>query len=176
MPKPSARERILDAYEQVVIDQGPGVATLEGVAAQAGVSKGGLLYHFGSKDALVDGLLERLARLNEEDLELARQAPEGVVRYYLRSTITDVAENVPLNRTMTAAILLLSTEPRVSETLRRCSAAVREVMVAEVDDPLTAELVVLVGDGLWLRAAMEGKESPILGQVDAIISRIEAQI
>ncbi|GAA4538620.1 TetR/AcrR family transcriptional regulator [Amycolatopsis samaneae] len=175
MAKPSARERILDAYEQIVIDQGPGV-TLEGVAARAGVSKGGLLYHFGSKDALLEGLLERLLRLNDEDLEQARRAPEGVVRYYLHSTVTDATENVPLHRAMSATILLLATEPRAAEALRRCSVAVREVVASVVDDPLTADLVVLVGDGLWLRTAMEGKESVVLGQVDAIISRLEAQI
>ena len=33
--------------------------TLDAVAAESGVSKGGVLYHFATKRALVDGLLER---------------------------------------------------------------------------------------------------------------------
>ena len=56
----SARDRVLDAYETLLIEAGPGAATLDAVAAAAGVSKGGLLYHFASKDALAAGLLARL--------------------------------------------------------------------------------------------------------------------
>ena len=35
-------------------------ATMDATARAAGVSKGGLLYHFASKDALEAGLIERL--------------------------------------------------------------------------------------------------------------------
>src|SRR5687767_14471935 len=46
-----ARERILEAAERVVGDVGAARMTLEGVAQAAGVSKGGLLYHFPTKEA-----------------------------------------------------------------------------------------------------------------------------
>ena len=45
---------------------------LDAVAADAGISKGGLLYHFASKNALVAGLCERLLEFAEDVLELAR--------------------------------------------------------------------------------------------------------
>src|SRR5687768_15624169 len=48
-----ARERILEAAERVVGDVGAARMTLEGVAQAAGVSKGGLLYHFPTKEALL---------------------------------------------------------------------------------------------------------------------------
>ncbi|WP_414171132.1 TetR/AcrR family transcriptional regulator [Clavibacter tessellarius] len=51
----SARDRILDAFEELLVQQGERGTTLESVAAAAGVSKGGLLYHFGGKEALVEG-------------------------------------------------------------------------------------------------------------------------
>jgi len=47
----SARDRVLDAYETLLIESGPAATTLDAVAAAARVSKGGLLYHFASKDA-----------------------------------------------------------------------------------------------------------------------------
>jgi Transcriptional regulator len=40
--------------------------TLEAVAARANVSKGGLLYHFPSKDALVLGMVSRIASIVQE--------------------------------------------------------------------------------------------------------------
>lgn len=98
MPRPSsARERILDAAERRLLDLGPSGLVLDAVAADAGVSKGGLLYHFPSKDKLIDGLSERMldgfddaqARLRADDPD-----PNGSwSRAYLASTID--AEGAP---------------------------------------------------------------------------------
>ena len=45
---PAAREAVLDAFERIIITEGERAATLDATARAAGVSKGGLLYHFGS--------------------------------------------------------------------------------------------------------------------------------
>lgn len=55
----SSREKILDAYEALLIEEGERAASMNAIASRAGVSKGGLLYHFPDKSALIDGLLER---------------------------------------------------------------------------------------------------------------------
>ena len=52
------RERILAAAIEVIRTDGAANLTLDRVATAAGVSKGGFLYHFGSKDALMAGLLD----------------------------------------------------------------------------------------------------------------------
>ena len=83
---PSARDRVLDAYETLLIEAGPAAATLDAVAAGAGVSKGGLLYHFASKDALAAGLLDRLQERSAADAEAIRTAPDGAVAYYVRTS------------------------------------------------------------------------------------------
>ena len=56
---PAARDRILDAAEQLVAAQGASSLTLDAVAHAAGVSKGGLLYHYPNKDALLAAMIER---------------------------------------------------------------------------------------------------------------------
>jgi AcrR family transcriptional regulator len=56
---PAARDRILDAAEQLVAAQGASSLTLDAVAQAAGVSKGGLLYHYPNKDALLAAMIER---------------------------------------------------------------------------------------------------------------------
>ena len=60
---PRARESVLDAFEQLLVDDGERAATMDATARAEGVSKGGLLYHFASKDALEHALLERLVTL-----------------------------------------------------------------------------------------------------------------
>jgi len=72
-----ARTRILDAVERIVQARGVPALTLEAAAREAGVSKGGLLYHYASKEALLMGLLSRLADYISLDFEavLAAQPP-----------------------------------------------------------------------------------------------------
>ena len=49
----SKRDSILQAALHVVETDGVTAVTYESVAAASGLTKGGLLYHFPSKDALV---------------------------------------------------------------------------------------------------------------------------
>ena len=55
------RGALLDAAEAVVARQGVANLTFDAVAAEAGMSKGGLLHHFRSKDRLVEALVARAA-------------------------------------------------------------------------------------------------------------------
>ena len=53
------RDRILDAAEGVILESGGRSFTLDAVAERAGISKGGLVYSFPTKDALIRAALER---------------------------------------------------------------------------------------------------------------------
>jgi len=59
MARPSAREHILDCAEQLFAERGLGAVSLRSINSQAGLSAAALHYHFGSKEALLDALLER---------------------------------------------------------------------------------------------------------------------
>ncbi|MYM35193.1 TetR family transcriptional regulator [Duganella sp. FT94W] len=54
------RDALLDALKSLISEGSVHDVTLEGVAARAGVTKGGLIYHFKSKEALLHGLVERM--------------------------------------------------------------------------------------------------------------------
>lgn len=77
-------ERVLDAAESVVTRQGIGSLTMDAVAAEASVSKGAVLHHFRSKDALVEALVSRKLQMLERDLEShTADLPEGGSRTLL---------------------------------------------------------------------------------------------
>lgn len=156
MGRPSAREQVLDAYEDLLIDKGLAAVTLDAVAARAEVSKGGLLYHFGSKDALLDGLVERLLERTRQDMEQARAAPEGMLRYLLTTSVTDADMAKPAHRTSVAALRLLGNEPKADDALATSLRMWADLAHSYVDDPLTAELISLVSDGIYLRATLMG--------------------
>lgn len=59
MGHPSAKELLLDCAERLFAEHGLEGASLRSINAAAGLSAAALHYHFGSKEALVQALLER---------------------------------------------------------------------------------------------------------------------
>ncbi|WP_053090014.1 TetR/AcrR family transcriptional regulator [Kocuria sp. HSID16901] len=157
----SAKNRIVDAYESILISEGERAATMDAVAARAEVSKGGLLYHFKDKNALADGLIERLLEYAAEDCELMRSSGEGASRYYVRSSAfylnDDSSQGAPIDRTFIAVLSLgQEAQPKAREAMRRIHADWYEIILEEVGNPVTASAILLMGDGLYYNAAMAG--------------------
>ncbi|XAH22783.1 TetR/AcrR family transcriptional regulator [Xylophilus sp. GW821-FHT01B05] len=59
-PRTNAKERLIEAAMEIISAQGVQELTLEGVAAIAGVTKGGLIYHFKTKDELLGALVTHM--------------------------------------------------------------------------------------------------------------------
>jgi AcrR family transcriptional regulator len=71
-----SRNRLLDAAVEVFAERGYERATIDEIAAAAGLSKGTLYWHFPSKAALFQALLEdRIDRPVREVMEVTRTAP-----------------------------------------------------------------------------------------------------
>jgi len=73
MARPGLKEAILDAAESIVLESGASRMTLDAVAERADVSKGGLMYHFPSKEALLKAMVERLLERHDRLREEIRQ-------------------------------------------------------------------------------------------------------
>jgi AcrR family transcriptional regulator len=86
--KETARERIIAAAIAVAKESGAGRLSLDAIARRAGVSKGGLLYHFPKKDALMRALVEHHladveAAIHDAASEGAR--PNAVARAFIQA-------------------------------------------------------------------------------------------
>lgn len=148
---------LLDAAQKIVLDAGPEGLTLEAVAAAAGVSKGGVLYHFRNKDALLSGLLGRAFETMKQWVEarVADAEPgQGAVAHAYIDFVRAIhrSEEMP---TMGAALyacaalkpdLLAPFYGELSEWL--------EGMVADGVPRPAAALVWLALDGAWLNGAV----------------------
>src|SRR5580698_9324231 len=88
------RDRILDAAESVILDSGGRSFTLDAVAERAGISKGGLVYSFATKDGLVHAALEReVARFQEAVGRRLGSGPTGPVELVLAHIEEALAED-----------------------------------------------------------------------------------
>ena len=66
-------ELILDEAEKMLVEKGYHDTAIDEIAARAGVAKGTLYQHFPSKEALIQSLFERSARLLEQAIERIMQ-------------------------------------------------------------------------------------------------------
>ena len=69
-----SREAILDAAANLVHEQGASSLTLDATCARAGMSKGGLLYHFRSKEDLLLALVDHRHCLLQDAIQDAQTA------------------------------------------------------------------------------------------------------
>jgi AcrR family transcriptional regulator len=74
-------EIILEAAASVLLKGGARGLTIDAVAAEAGLSKGGVLHHYASKEALILALVARkLTQLREELAACETEIPPGPTR------------------------------------------------------------------------------------------------
>jgi AcrR family transcriptional regulator len=169
-PPPAARDKVLDAFEAILIGHGERTATLEAVAAEAGVSKGGLLYHFGSKQALVEGLLERLAALVDADVEEMRAADDGPAAFYIR---TSAHTGSRLDRAIIATSRLAQAYPEAQQALAAIRRRWLDTLIEVLDDPEVARAVMLIGDGLYYNAVLAGSTDAENHDLDGLLRVVE---
>lgn len=148
-------DTLLDAAETVVARQGIANLTLDAVAAEAHVSKGGLLHHFPSKDRLVEALVRRCADNWQARYTAAHDAmPEGPGRM-ARALMTmclsdDELWTDQLRRSSSAVFAALAQNPALIEPMRVVYADLHRRIAADDLPPGVGEVVVATIDGLWL--------------------------
>lgn len=138
------RDELLDAAEELLCDQGSAALTLSAVADRAGVSKGGLLYHYGSKEALIKGMVERL--IDDFDDLMAAQPGATYTERYLGATLAAVRSG-RLRRW--AVVTGASGNLFLLAPLREAMTRWHREGLADEPDPLASQIVRLACEGLW---------------------------
>lgn len=166
------RDRILDAVERILVSGGADAIRLDAVAAEAEVSKGGLLHHFRSKQALIEGVLDRLVERFQAELPPAGSPPGAFTRAWLNATIPDTTipdatipdaeipgPDVPArahpDQVAVALLAGLSGGPQVLDAFRRRYQDWQDRLTDDGIDPATACLVRLAVDGWWLARLLD---------------------
>ena len=147
----STREALLRAASEVVRAEGVSSLSLEAVARRAGVSKGGLLYHFPTKDTLLTAMVTDLLERFEADLEQklqqdAQPAPGRWLRAFVRATFATPQPDFDLTAGVLAAA---AADPLMLAPFRGAFKRWQEHAENDGLDPAHATLIRLAADGLW---------------------------
>jgi len=158
MTKNTTQQSIIAAARRIVQRDGVAHLTIEAVAREAGFSKGGVLYHFPTKDSLIEGMITSFLEEFEQDLARALAQEEGPgswLRAYIRSCQSEEIEVETIN----GLIAALATNPHLLEPMRQHYRTWQACV--EIDGlPLAlATTLRLAMDGLWF-ADLFGLASP----------------
>jgi AcrR family transcriptional regulator len=153
--KAMLNDKLLDAAQAVVVRQGIANLTLDAVAAEAGVSKGGLLYHFPSKDRLVEALVTRTAQnWRACYMEAYQRTPEGpgrMARALLSHCLSDAQGwTDQLRQSSSAVFAALAQNPSLIEPMRAVYSDLHRRLAEDGLPAGVGETVAAALDGLWL--------------------------
>ena len=147
----SKRNHILTAASSVIRKNGIEKLTLEAVAVEAGVSKGGLLHHFPNKDALIQSMVTGITNDFIADVQTRADRDPRVQgrwsRAYLNSTVEGGKEEQGMN---VALRTTLFTNRDLLEELREQYSVWQHNIENDGLDPVISSIVRLAVDGLWL--------------------------
>jgi AcrR family transcriptional regulator len=150
---------ILTAAERVVLRDGVMCLTVEAVAREAKLSKGGVLYHFATKESLIQAMLDRLIRYCEQEIAQHQQndtAPGGWTRAYVRKTLAPLTSYpgeaaFPKSKEVGAGLIVAAaTNPKLLEPLRKRFRTWQRAIERDGISPTRATVIRLAVDGLWL--------------------------
>lgn len=149
------QQLLLNAAEAVVARQGIANLTLDAVAAEAGMSKGGLLHHFPSKDRLVVALVTRCAEgwrsCYTEAYARTSEGPGRMARALLSHCLSDAkCWTEELRRSSSAVFAALAQNPALIEPMRAVYADLHRRLADDGLPPGVSEAVAAAIDGLWL--------------------------
>ena len=117
MGRASSKERILKAAEAIVARDGAGHLTLDAVAAEAGISKGGLLYHFRTKRHLIAGILqahcEALHEAHRKEKEKLGENLKTELEAYLQAMLNSESNPMGNREIGVALIAAIANEPEI---------------------------------------------------------------
>lgn len=170
MSEEERREQILTAARQCFIERGYHPTRMEDIAATAGLSKGGIYFHFESKqkvfDSLVDeefgrsmtflkqvtagtgSIAEKMQVLGRHYLEYFSSAPDAP-RFFI------VMGEIGLRDAALKAKLLAMQTAFVEEIAKLIEQGIQEGMLRPVDPKATAALLKALLDGVEGLTALE---------------------
>jgi AcrR family transcriptional regulator len=188
------KDKICDAAIQITVRDGLLAMTLDAVAKEAGISKGGVMYHFPSKDELVRGVLDYFSQQCETMLmRRVVDDPEPRLRWarcmldcmFPESPEADAhtddgqMSSEVLSRFFMAMLTGAVTCPAAMQPLRQLATRMRNRFMSDPKEGMEQILVWLAIDGLflWQFMGIIDNDDPMIAQVgETLRARIKAAL
>ena len=147
------RQLIFNACTIILVNDGLPTLTLEAVAIEAGLSKGGLLYHFPTKAALIEALFTHHLDLFDDNIRKQVMAADDVtpgswLRAYAQASIDQIID--PDTASVFASLFAAGERyPSVLQIMRDRYVLWQRKVAQDQIRSEQAMLLRLLVDGLW---------------------------
>ncbi len=166
------RRALLDQTAALAVGGGPAAITIQAVADRAGVTKGGLLHHFASKQALVEAVFADLLEKLDQEIDLYMAEDSEMRGRFTRAYVRAIFADRKLGKSSPWAALSVS---MISEpALRQLWSQWLERKLGEhrtTDDAPMLEIARLAADGVWLADLLQEDRETVRD-----LSHIERQL
>jgi len=146
------KEKILKAATELFLENGYEELTLEKIAAKAGISKGGLLYHYSSKDELIESIFKNNTA---EELEYIKESIEEIERSDIKEKkkkiISLIKEftNENFDEYNKGVLIAFTKNPKMVEISRDVDKAIYEMIMKYFRDKEFVLILKLALDGYF---------------------------
>ncbi|WNZ57979.1 TetR/AcrR family transcriptional regulator [Microbulbifer sp. MKSA007] len=159
---------IVRAAEEVVRDRGARKLTLDAVAAQCGLSKGGLIHHFRTKQSLLKAMLEAAIAREDDSVATFVSSGDSLLVSRLKSIFELMEDDKGLPRSLIAAV---AEDPMLLGPVKDKEEQQRRDICDAYCDPEMAELLILAAQGMFL-----GRVLGVVESEDPIIERLQGRL
>ena len=148
--RPSRKESLFSQAIAIIANHGIASLTIESLATSQGVTKGGVQYHFASKDQLLVELLEWILSQFDEETRLAankKRTPRAWLQAYVESLAGESSHG---DRAVAGILALFEPEDQRAEPYRRYLQSWRQLALADDIAPDMALIIQLAAESLWM--------------------------
>jgi AcrR family transcriptional regulator len=158
--KTAPRDRILEAAEAVFSDKGYHEAAVDDIVRRADMSKGGVYFHFSSKERLFFAVMDHLAeRLIKRIRRKVDQQTTALGR--LDAALTTVVESLGTQRRLAKLLLVQgysmgkAFEKKRMEVHSRFASLIKEILDQAVEEGAIQQVNTNIASQVWLGAINE---------------------
>ncbi len=149
---------IFFAVRDLIHEGGLAAVTLSAVCNRSKVSKGGLMHHYSTKEALVDAFIDRssTACLDSvhEHLATLRKGTGRRIKAYVDLMLKDPAMCNPTDRRDDASVMIALMQGQGISAAKDYYARLEKELKGDGISTALLELIVATVDGLWLQSAV----------------------
>lgn len=163
------KEELLINAAMIIYEEGIQQLTIDYLAKRTSLSKGGVLYHFDSKDNLLLEMNKMAVEKFEQLLERYERSLSGVARYTRAYALSTLAFFKESHSIFLPAVFISSLEHEQSKQLWESTLASWEQEFREDDGDLTKKLQLrLICDGIWFHI-LYGKGTNIKKEIKELV-------
>jgi AcrR family transcriptional regulator len=180
MKRNETREKIFKAAMQLAARDGLLTLTLDNVAEESGLSKGGVMHHFATKEALLSGVIMHFTdQVEREMTRLVAEDPKPTYRWaramlrMMTAGDDDPSELAQSRQTMERFMLSVMAatvhNPEIVKPIQAIGQRLRGRLTSVPEEGLEQLIMWLAMDGLflWQFVGMLSPDDPLIDQVHA---------